>query len=198
MNLLLRRMILLLALVPGLAAARDGYLWRHTGESLWAVSWEAAVPLTQLRAQLFPKWSPTGLQLEWRTGITSRLSAGVAFSYNHFKNEGTQGVSGKMNAVPVRGTIHYYVGPSALQPYFGVGIGVAWVEAALTGATATRRFAFCADPQLGLLWTVGNGVALNFIARYQFTTAAITFPEAPNISVKNAQWAALDVGIAFY
>ncbi len=196
-EMLRRTLLLLLAFAPVPASAFDGFLWRNTGDTLYAFSWEFANPVKDLQSQFASKLSRSGLQLEFRSGLGAHFTAGVAASWNHFHDR-VDDLAHDMNQVSVRATAHVYLGSGRVQPYVGAGAGGIWREVAVEGFKSTRGVGVCADPEAGILLSLSTGFALNLMARYEFTNASFQVPGSPGVRVASPRWFGVSAGIAFY
>jgi outer membrane protein W len=97
-----------------------------------------------------------------------------------------------LNTFALRGTAHYYFSENAFQPYAGVGIGGVWTstyQQAIDIARSTNGFFFALDPEIGALYRVSPGLAIDVLVRYQWTTAQFS-------SVKDAAWFGFQIGLA--
>jgi outer membrane protein W len=162
------------------------------------IGWEYSFPVSQLQARFIDSGTPVGIQGEFRTTLLTQLSAGVAVTWNKFEQTYTTGEEASYNAISVRGTLHYYFTRSSIQPYVGLGVGGVYQEALFSGGPGQTEFAFCADPQVGLLLTLDQGFAVNVLVRYEFTTGSFDVNGSPGWTVANPQWVAIQVGLAFY
>jgi hypothetical protein len=194
-----------LLLAGGLARA-DGYLdnpYRLT--ALVSIGWEIGVPVGSLR-DFASATSIRGGVFEARIGIVRHFSLGLSTTWNWFSKNSSQetltfpnsNVTGavyqRVQFFTLRGTGHWYMTDGPLQPYLGLGLGVAWNNAYREVADVSiseNGFNFAGDPQLGLLWTVAQGLALNVQARFQFTFTKF-------FDVKNAHWLGIDIGMALF
>jgi opacity protein-like surface antigen len=200
----------ILAVVAVLASARagaeEGYVaTRYRLTPLLSVAWEGARPLGSLRDDI-DRDSTRGGQLEARFGVVPHLSLGLAASWNWFSrivgqetvSVGDATITGpayRRNQVfTVRATGHWYLTRGRFQPYVGGGVGGAWADTYRTiGSVALTSHAIglAADPQVGFLLTIRNGLALHAQARWQYTRLGIG-------DVREAQWVAVGVGLAGY
>ena len=200
-----RAAAILLALAPGLARA-DSYLespYRLT--TLVSLTWEVGVPLQDLRSYV-DEPSYRGGQLEVRFGLARHLSVGLATSWNWFAQNFAQkslsypnatvtaAVYDRVQLITLRGTLHWYLLDGPVQPYLGLGAGGAWhstFQAVADLSDSSHGFDFTADPNLGILFTIGPGLAVHLAARYQFTLAKFR-------GVERAQWLGASLGLAVY
>ncbi len=202
-----RRAAFALAFLLAAASARsDGYVESpHRLTTLVGVTWEGGVPLTSMRGYA-DQLSYRGGQVEVRFGLVRHLSVGLATSWNWFSQTfptrsvqyPSATVTGRaydrVQLITLRATAHWYLTDGPVQPYLGAGIGAAWVsdyQSVSTLATSDSRFALTVDPQLGILVSVGRGLAIDVAARWHYTRARFA-------QVENANWAGLAVGVAAY
>jgi hypothetical protein len=195
----------LLLLAAGSARA-DSYLEsKYRLSTLLSLTWEVGVPTGTLR-DFVDAASFRGGQLEVRFGVARHLSLGLATSWNWFAQTFSQRtvtypnatitapVYDRVQLIALRGTLHWYLVDGPVQPYLGVGAGGTWTSWRQTVADATTsssRFDFTADPEAGILFTVGTGFAIHVLARYPYTLASYG-------TARNAQWIGVDVGLAVY
>jgi len=197
-----RILFLALALIgvcyPAGKARADGFLdaW-HPHQSFWSVGWEVGIPVTGLRSNWVNAPSFAGGQFEVRVGLMERLSMGIAGNYNWFDQNFstvTGSVYRRFSAFALRGTAHYYLTSTQLQPFIGVGVGGIW--------TATRRQAaaiqqnayssyLAVDPEVGLLLSTSDSFAFYVLGRYQWTAASF-------YEVKDAQWVGVQIGMGWF
>jgi len=198
-NVVARTLLLACVLHPA-AAIADGYMYSAYAHRpfLLGVSWEYGLPTADLRTNFVNRGSPSGVQATVRYGLAARFSAGLDLSWNRFQQTLPTGDQARMDATSARATVHYYLLASEIQPYVGVGAGGVWRRATLGAAPSQTGFGFCVDPQVGVLLTVGNGVALNVHARYVFTTASFDLGGQPQVSVRSPRWVQAGVGVALY
>lgn len=188
------------------AGAEEGYVAsRYRLTPLLSVAWEGARPLGSLRDDI-DRDSTRGGQFEARFGVAPHLSLGVAASWNWFSRFMGQetvplgdaiitGSAYRRNQVfTVRATAHWYLTGGRLQPYVGGGVGGAWADTYRTIASValtSHAVGLAADPQVGFLLAIRQGLALHVQAHWQYTRLTIG-------SVRDAQWAAVSVGLAGY
>jgi hypothetical protein len=178
----------------------DGYLpnpYEHR-TFLTTAGWELSVPVLDLRSNFINATSTTGVGLGMRFGLATQLSAGADLAWNRFQQSSALGDTLRMDAISLRGTVHYYFTGSAFQPYAGIGVGGLYREAVLNTGPTQTGFGLCGGPELGLLLTVDRGLALNVQARYVFTTASFDVNGNPNWHVKFPSWVGVQVGLAAY
>jgi len=194
-------------LLAGVETARaDGYL--ESGYRLTrflSLAWEPAMPLEGFRDYVEDP-SARGGQFDLRFGVVRHLSLGLSSSWHWFAQNFDQktveypdaavtaAVYDRAQFITLRATLHWYLIDGTVQPYVGVGAGGVWYDAHRTVAGASETwsgFSFAGDPQVGLLWTIGPGLALHLAARYQFTLASFA-------GVENASYAVVSAGIAVY
>ena len=165
------RLLLSLALLAPVAARAEGFIQteRLHRSKLLSFAWEYSIPTQSLRADLVSAGSPAGLDVGARFGISRKISLGAAFTWNGFTQSGDPKKS--LQSLALRGMAHWYFTNSEIQPYVGLFAGGAYLEV-LQGAGPTQTgFAPCAGPELGILFTVANGLALILAGRYQMNFA---------------------------
>jgi hypothetical protein len=195
-----RALLLALAVIAPGASRADGYLsseFEHR-PVLTMAGWELAVPTMSLRSSFIDATSTTGLGVGMRFGVGSQLSMGVDLGWNRFEQSSTLGDRFHMDATSLRLSLHYYFTGSEIQPYVGIGAGGVYREAILNGGPTQTGFGGIGGPELGLLLTVGQGLALNVTARYEFTTASFDVNGNPSWKVKYPSWVGVQVGLAVY
>jgi opacity protein-like surface antigen len=195
-----------LVLCAGSARA-DAYLddW-HPYQTYWSVGWESAFPMGTLQKDWVSNPGWLGGAFDVRVGVIGRLSVGVAGSWNWFSQTYPQitieepqvTVTGpvyrRLSAFTLRGTAHYYLTQTAVQPYVGVGVGVVWTSTLGQSANlknSTSATALAVSPEVGVLFNMVPRVALYVVGRYQFTLADFA-------TVERAQWIAAQAGLAWY
>jgi hypothetical protein len=186
------------AFLPAGNARADGFLdaW-HPHQSYWSVGWEVGIPVNGLRAGWVNRTSPAGGQLEVRVGLMERLSVGIAGNYNWFDQNfstATGSVYRRFSAFALRGTAHYYLTSTALQPFVGVGVGCIWTATRRQTADLTQDASssyLAVDPEVGFLLSTSDSFAFYVLGRYQWTAA--TFYE-----VKDAQWIGVQIGMGWF
>jgi hypothetical protein len=202
----LRLMVPALVLLAAGSARADGYLEsKYQLTTLLSLTWEAGIPIGTLR-DFIDATSFRGGQFEARFGVARHLSLGLATSWNWFAQNfsnrtvdfpnATVTASGydRVQFITLRGTFHWYLLDGPVQPYLGVGAGgvwTGWYQVVADYTTSSNGFAFTADPEVGLLLTVSQGLAVHLLARYPFTLASYRH-------VENAQWVGVDLGVAVY
>ena len=149
--------------------------------TLFALDWELAQPLYDLRN--FVDTSPYGAAIEARFALGRHFSTGLELNWNSF----TDGPNHGIDAFAAGWTGHWYLSRSSVQPYLGVGVGPMYRRM----DPSDDFFGLSVDPQLGCLFTLDKGVALNVAVRYEFTTTWA-------YSVYHSQWLGFRVGIAAY
>jgi hypothetical protein len=185
-------------LSPSGASRADGFLdaW-HPHQSFWSVGWEVGIPVSGLRAGWVDRTSPAGGQLEVRVGLMERLSVGIAGNYNWFDQNFstvTGSVYRRFSAFALRGTAHYYLTSSALQPFVGVGVGGIWTATRRQTADLTQdaySSYLAVDPEVGFLLSTSDSFALYVLGRYQWTAASF-------YEVENAQWVGVQIGLGWF
>ena len=193
------RLLLSLALLAPVAARAEGFIQteRLHRSKLLSFAWEYSIPTQSLRADLVSAGSPAGLDVGARFGISRKISLGAAFTWNGFTQSGDPKKS--LQSYALRGMAHWYFTNTEIQPYVGLFAGGTYMEV-LQGAGPTQTgFAPCAGPELGILFTVADGLALILAGRYQVNFASIAVNDDPALPVlKNPSWVAVQLGIAFY
>ena len=205
-----RKSFLLLALAATCAtpemARADGFLdaW-HPNQSFWAIGWEVGIPTTSFRSDWVNRVSPAGGQFEVRVGVMERLSVGVAMNYNWFDQNYSQvtvvypehTVTGpvyrRLRAFVARGTVHYDLPSTRLQPFVGVGVGGIWTQTRIQTADQARNAYssyLAVDPEAGFLLSTSDSFAFYLLGRYQWTAASF-------YQVKNAQWVGVQIGMGW-
>ncbi len=181
-------------------ARAEGYLWSEylARSTLLTASWEYGIPVLDLRSKFVSSNSVAGVNAGVRFGILPQLSAGIDATWNDFS--GTRaGAEVRFRAISGRPTMHYYFTRSEIQPYVGLGVGVAYREAVLGGGPTQTYFGLCVDPQIGVLLTFTEGVALNVAARFELTTTSFVVNGDPALwEVTRPSWIGLQVGLATY
>ncbi len=190
-------LVVLVAALPFVDARADGYLdeW-HPHTSFWSLGWEVGIPVQSLRASWVDQPSPAGGQLEVRVGVVPHVSVGLATNYNWFDQGSADDTAGyrRFSAFALRGTVHWYVTSSALQPFVGIGVGPAWTVTSYQGPLAGKTWGACylaVDPEVGLLLSTSDAFAFYLLGRYQWTGAS--FGE-----VRNAQWVGVQLGMGWF
>jgi hypothetical protein len=189
----------------GAAFAQEGTYQEgfHPKMGLAMLSWEVAAPVGSLH-----DWegnvTPSGGEFEVRSCVAKQLSVGAATTWNWFNQNinsltETQGnvtftgpIYRRMNSFSLRATGHYYFTENAFQPYAGVGIGGVWTstyQQSINVARSTNGFWFGLDPEIGALYRVSPGLALDLMVRYQWTTAKFS-------TVNDAAWFGFQIGLA--
>jgi len=200
MNASLRRVLGLMVALSSSSALAEGYLYGPYAHRprLFTAGWEVAVPTMSLRSQFIDATSLTGLGIGMRFGLATQLSAGADFTWNRFRQDSALGDRFRMDAVSLRGTVHYYFTGTEIQPYAGIGVGGLYREAILNSGPTQTGWGLCGGPELGLLLTIGTGLAINTVARYEITTASFDVNGHPNWNVNHPSWFSVQVGFAFY
>jgi outer membrane protein W len=200
MNMSLRCGLALAVALSASPARAEGYLYSPYAHrpTLTTAGWELAVPVMDLRSKFIDAMSTTGLGLGMRYELGTQLSAGADVAWNRFEQNSALGDHFRFDAVSLRGTLHYYFTGSEIQPYAGIGAGGLYREAVLNTGPTQTGFGLCAGPELGLLLTFSQGLALNVAARYEFTTTSFDVNGNPAFNVKFPSWVAVQVGLAIY
>ncbi len=206
----MRRALLVLAfaalLVPPSQARADGFLdaW-HPNQSFWAIGYEVGIPVNGLRSNWVNRVSPAGGQFAIQVGILERLAVGVAMNYNWFDQNFSQAttvypeftVTGpvyrRLGAFTARGTVHYYLTSTRLQPFIGLGVGGVWTQTRIQTADRvqdTYSSYLAVDPEVGLMLSTSDTFAFYLLGRYQGTAASF-------FDVKNAQWIGVQIGFGW-
>jgi opacity protein-like surface antigen len=209
----LRIVSVALALAAAGAARADGYLEsRYSLTRFLSLDWEPAMPMAGFEGGTggldgFVEDSTLrGIQFDIRWGVARHLSLGIATSWHWFAQnydsktvqlDGatvTAAVYERVQLATLRATLHWYLTDGPVQPYLGFGVGGAYYDSqiAVTDLTEPESgFALAGDPEIGLLWTIGPGLAVQVLARYQYTTASFA-------GVENAQYLVVGIGLAAY
>ncbi len=201
-----RRAALALALLLPAVPRAEGYLESPRRLTmLVGIGWEGGMPLMSMRGYV-DEPSYRGGRFDARFGIARHLSVGVAASWNWFSQNlasRTVEYSGatvtgpaydRVQFITVVATAHWYLTDGPVQPYIGAGIGGAWASdyhSVSTLATSESNFGLAADPQAGVLLSIGRGFALDFAARWHYTRTRFA-------QVKEASWAGVGIGVAAY
>jgi opacity protein-like surface antigen len=204
---LLRSLAAAALLLWAAPATADAYLddW-HPYQTYWSVGWEAAFPVGSLQNNWIANPAWLGGAFDIRVGVVGRLSVGVGGSWNWFAQTFPQvtvvepqvtvtaPVYRRLSTFTLRGTAHYYLTQTAVQPYVGIGVGVVWAETlrqAVNRKDGESTTALALAPEAGFLFNVVPRVALYVAGRYQFTLADFA-------NVKHAQWITAQAGLAWY
>jgi hypothetical protein len=195
------------ALLHAGPARADAYLDDfHPNQTFWSAGWEVGIPVLDLRSQWVDALSPQSGQFEVRVGVLGRLSLGAAFNLNWFQQnfdslqvqQGQYTFTGpvyrRFSAIGLRGTVHYYLTQTAIQPYVGAGVGVIWTSTRRQTATlqeSTNSSYLAVDPEIGVLFNVIPRFAFYVLGRYQWTQASFA-------GVHNASWIGAQLGVAYY
>ena len=199
-----RRALLLAAalLLPASALGQEGFVPMHRygrTSQMVAAGWEASVPLPELYERMQGDKSFTGAIVEARFGVARGVSIGAGVTWNRYETPTTIARPARFEAISPRATIHYYPLSGIVQPYVGVGVGGVHRAYVVDFAGIEQRgWGWAVDPQLGLLVTVDQGLAINILARYQITNAWLT-PDVPRrAQLENPSWVGLSVGVALF
>lgn len=188
-------------------AQGGGYLdaW-HPHQTFWSVGWEVGIPVTGLRSGWVSNPSLMGGQFDVRVGVVGRLSAGIAGTWNWFDQNLSQvfiqtpdyAFTGpayrRLSVFNLRGTTHYYLTSSTIQPYVGVGVGIVWTSTLRQTADRSQSVYssyLAVDPEIGVLFNFTSQFAFYALGRYQWTAANV-------FDVSNAQWVGVQFGVASY
>jgi hypothetical protein len=196
---ILRLLLLSLVLLAPLASRADGFIQteRLHRSKILTFAWEYSLPMQSLRSDFISSGSPAGVDVGARFGISRRISLGAAFTWNGMTQSGDPKKS--LQALSLRGMAHWYFTNSEIQPYVGLFAGGAYMEVVQGAGPTQTGFAPLAGPELGFLFTVGDGVALILAARYEITFASIAVNDDPALPVlKNPSWVAIQAGVGFY
>jgi opacity protein-like surface antigen len=182
-------------------------------QSLFLLGWGLAQPIGNFK-DFQSGTSISGMSMEFRSVVKTRLSTGVAFDYNRFDRTHSMetvtrptatGVSPATLSAPtfryadvfgIKATAHYYFADEGLRPYAGAGIGGNWSYAYLQVAdlsSTDHGFTIIVTPEAGLLWEIAAGkttIAVNAALRYNFTTSYF-------LGVDRAQWFSEVLGLSF-
>jgi hypothetical protein len=195
----LRFLLLGVALLFPLAGRADGYIQtsRLYRSTLFSVSWEYAIPLGSLRSGFIDQGSVGNVDLGLRFGVSRRLSLGVSGTWNSFTQSGTPKKS--FQSLGLRGTADWYFTSSEIQPYVGLFAGGSYIEMIQGAGPTQTRWAPVVGPEVGVLFTVANGLALILAGRWEMAFTTIDVNGDPNLgTVKSPSWVAIQAGIAFY
>jgi opacity protein-like surface antigen len=173
----------------------------YAQNSYWAFNYQMSIA-TEKQADFIQDASFRGWGIDGRGFISQKLSVGGSFSWEVFDqiyrflpptavSTGIDNVNGDVtgvqyryiNTLPIMVNTHYYLGSrGAIRPYFGLGIGTAYVEhkteIGLTAIVADG-WGFAAQPEIGVMIPFGlTGAGLNISGRYRYTSQAgdTTFP----------------------
>ncbi|MFL5739803.1 MAG: OmpW family outer membrane protein [Flavisolibacter sp.] len=136
---------------------------------LSAFTWEIGVPASN---KYLDKVSYSGWRFEYRKGIKSNLSVGIAMSWNSFNEyvptktymsaNQTKAITSDMirqvYSLPITLIAHYYANTNSkmVQPYFGIGLGAQYLQnnSYLNIYTFQEtNWGFVARPEVGSLFT---------------------------------------------
>lgn len=200
-----RGLVVVLALLAG-AARADGFQdSAYRRSTLLSVAWEAAVPTAGLRDYVDEPGFRGGT-VELRRGVASRLSLGLAATWGWLSQSHSwksvqyvdASVTGplyqRVRLAAFRGTGHWYLTRGPLQPYVGVGAGTLSYETYrnVAGSVETGSgWTAVVDPQIGVLWSLGRGLAVHFQAHVLLTRARF-------YGVEDARWLGIQAGLAGY
>lgn len=200
-----RGLVAALALLAG-AARADGFQdTAYRRSTLLSVTWEVGVPLAGLRDYV-DEPGLRGGQLEIRRGVARRLSLGLAATWSwlaqshawksvEYANATVTGpLYQRVRLATVRGTGHWYLSGGPLQPYVGVGAGALSYETYrnVAGSVETGSgWTAVVDPQFGVLWSIGRGLAVHVQAHFLYSRARFS-------GVDDARWLGIQAGLAGY
>jgi hypothetical protein len=187
-----------LLLVP-LEAHAEGFIQtaRLHRSRLLSISWEYAIPVGTLRSDLVSAGSVGNIDLGLRFGVSRRLSLGVSGTWNSFTQ--SDGPSSSLQVLSLRGTAHWYFTNSEIQPYVGLFVGGAYLEATQGAGPTQTAWAPVGGGELGFLFTVADGLALILAGRYQMAFTTIQVNGNPALpSMKWPSWVAIQAGVGFY
>jgi len=205
-NVLLLSTLLSVAWIGGEARA-DGYLDEfHPYQTYWAAGWALGVPTAALRSQWVDAPGVQGADVAARVGVLGRLAVGIAGSWDWFDRSYppatietpdftfTGPVYRRISATTAKLTVHYYLTKSSIQPFLGVGVGIAWLsfkrQASLLDQTEGATCLTVA-PEAGLLFTVAPRIGLSLAGRYTWTQGEV-------FGVKNPSWVNVIFGLAYF
>ncbi len=193
------------ALLAG-AARADGFQdTAYRRSTLLSATWEVGVPAAGLR-DFVDEPGYRGAQVEVRLGVARHLSLGLATTWSWFaQNYASKSVDyenatvtgplyQRVRFATLRATGHWYLSGGPLQPYVGAGAGALSYETYRKVARSVETgsgWSVVVDPQLGVLWNFGRGLALHVLAHYQFSRARFS-------GVDDARWLGVQVGLAGY
>jgi len=197
---MLPRILLLVVLALPSAAKAEGYLYSEFAprRTLYTVAWEYGFPTLALRSAFVNGSSPAGVEAGLQFGVAPLLSWGIDFTWNKFQSTYPQGAQATFWAVSGRATLDWYLSRSSIQPFLGIGVGGLYREAVYGPGPTQTGFGFCVDPQVGVMFTVDDGVAIKIAARWEFTTASFDVNGSPTWPVKNPSWVGVQAGLALY
>lgn len=200
-----RGLVVAVALLAG-AARADGYQdTAYRRSTLLSATWEAGVPLAGLR-DFVDEPGYRGGQLEIRRGVVRHFSLGLAATWNWFAQNyawksvdyANATVTGplyqRVRFATLRGTGHWYLSGGPLQPYVGAGAGALSYETYrnVAGSVETGSgWTAVVDPQIGVLWSIGRGLAVHVQAHFLYSRARFS-------GVDDARWLGIQVGFAAY
>jgi hypothetical protein len=197
---------LALALSVPAAARPQGFASAAAGgQALLSVGWELALPLQGLDDAV-GRSALRSFQAEVRASPRRAVSLGVAGGWTWLAADRGQGTL-QLPAATVGGslyrrlqltrallTAHLYLSRGVVQPYLGGGAGAAWTATyEQVGEVVRRRddVHVAWEPELGLLWTVGRGLALRGAVAWHVVQARWD-------SGRRLEWIGLQLGVAAY
>jgi len=200
MNVFLRCVLALSVALSSPSALAEGYLYSPYAHHpvLVTAGWELGVPALSLRSDFIDATSTAGVGFGMRSEIGTRLSAGADVTWRRFRQDSALGDRLRMDAVSLRGTVHYYFTGTEFQPYAGFGVGGLYREANLNAGPTQVGVGVCGGPELGLLLTVGQGLAIHLAIRYEITTTSFNVNGRPDWNVNFPSWFSAQLGFAVY
>lgn len=165
-------------------------------QSFWSFNYHMSFA-TGEQADYISAGSFRGWGIDGRGFLNTNMSIGGSFSWEVFSEikrnlppasvtiAGVNNVVGDVsgvqyrfiNTLPIMINGHYYLGSNgAMRPYFGLGLGTAYVEQrtdiGFVSITADG-WGFALQPEVGVMIPFGlTGVGANVSARFRYTTAA--------------------------
>jgi len=170
-------------------------------QSFWSFNYQMSFA-TGEQADYISAGSFLGWGVDGRGFINQNMSVGGSFSWEVFSEikrnlpptsvtiDGSDNINGDItgvqyrfiNTLPIMINAHYYLGSNgAIRPYFGLGLGTAYVEQrtdiGFVSVTADG-WGFALQPEVGVMIPAGlSGVGANVSARFRYTTkTADTLP----------------------
>jgi hypothetical protein len=207
MKTMIARAAVVGALLAASAADAQGYTTYRPNESMFIFNYEVSSAVGSFSDDFISDTSWRGFSFEGRSMVAPRLSVGLGFNYNRFKQTDsnlttTTSTGGTLSGpvyryadqLAVKGLVHGYLMEGPLRPYLGVGIGGVWSYSYSQLAdlvSSDDGFDFIVSPEIGLMFTLARGASslgLNAAFRYNYTTADFG-------DVDNAQSIAFVVGL---
>ena len=149
-----------------------------------------------------------GFNFDYRRMVTANIGVGTSIGWDVFYEElpkgtytlGNESLTGKQfrysNNVPMLASISYYLKPGeTLSPFFGLGIGTMYTRRNTDMNLYTieqEAWNFLLQPEVGLLYSLGNGAALFASAKYNQGFAA------GSELTESQSYFTLNIGFAFH